>query len=183
MTSSNIELAADLTAAWLSNANTRANADDVPAFFLAAHAAVAGLATPAPATPAEDKQEPDYTPAVSARKSLADPDRIVSMIDGKAYSSLRRHLKANGLTPDQYRQRYGLKADYPMVAPGYSKARSEAAKRLGLGGGRRKAEVAPAAPPAASAPTGKKPRTKLSIAAAKAAATAHLSGKGAGAKA
>lgn len=175
MTSSNVDLAAALTQAWLSNPNTRANADDVPAFFLAVHAAVAGLAAPAPKVAAEEQVEPDYTPAVSVRKSLSDPDRIVSMIDGKAYSSLRRHLKANGLTPDQYRQRYGLKADYPIVAPGYSKQRSEAAKRLGVGGGRRKAEVAPTAALQAE----KKPRAKLGIAAAKAAAKAHLGGRAA----
>lgn len=177
------ELATRLTVAWLENPNTRAAADDVPAFFVAAHAAVAGLAAPDPEPADEQEQAPEYTPAVSARKSLSNPDRIVSMIDGKPYSSLTRHLKANGLTPDEYRQRYGLRADYPMVAPGYSKRRSEMSKRLGLGGGKRKAEAAPAAPQATPAPAGRKPRAKLGIAAAKAAAKAHLGGRGAGAKA
>ncbi len=149
------------------------------------HAAVAGLEAraPSPATAADQQAEPEYTPAVSARKSLADPNRIVSMIDGKPYSSLTRHLKARGLTPVEYRQRYGLKADYPMVAPGHSQMRAEVAKRLGFGGDRRKAEATPAEPPAAPAPAEKKPRAKLCIAAAKAAARAHLGGRGAGAKA
>jgi predicted transcriptional regulator len=55
------------------------------------------------------------------------------MIDGKPYRTLRRHLASSGLTPDDYRQRYGLRADYPMVAPAYSESRSALAKTIGLG--------------------------------------------------
>jgi len=55
------------------------------------------------------------------------------MIDGKPYKTLRRHLATNGLTPQEYRERYGLKADYPMVAPAYSESRSAMAKTIGLG--------------------------------------------------
>jgi predicted transcriptional regulator len=73
------------------------------------------------------------TPAVTARKSLADPDTIVSMIDGKAYSSLKRHITRLGYTPESYREAFGLKSDYPMVAPGYSERRREIAMKLGLG--------------------------------------------------
>jgi hypothetical protein len=67
------------------------------------------------------------------RKSLASPDRIISMIDGKPYRTLRRHLSTHGLTPDEYRARYKLKPDYPMVAPAYSEARRAMAKKIGLG--------------------------------------------------
>ncbi len=88
--------------------------------------------------------EQDFTPAVSARKSLASPDYIVSMIDGKPYKTLRRHLSTHGLTPDDYRARYNLPATYPMVAPSYSEARRETAKRLGLGRKPAAAEAAPA---------------------------------------
>jgi predicted transcriptional regulator len=71
--------------------------------------------------------------AATIRKSLASPESIISMIDGKPYKMLKRHLAIHGLTPAQYRQRYGLKSDYPMVAPAYSKFRSAAAKSNGLG--------------------------------------------------
>ncbi|RDE06145.1 MucR family transcriptional regulator [Sphingomonas aracearum] len=130
-----VELAADLTAAWLSNPNTRANAEDVPAFLQAIHAAVAGLAGAPGADASEEAAQPaaEHKAAVSVRKSLANPDHIISMIDGKPYRSLTRHLSANGLTPAEYRQRYGLKADYPMTAPSYSEQRRAMAKKIGLG--------------------------------------------------
>ena len=67
------------------------------------------------------------------RKSLANPDVIISMIDGKPYKTLTRHLSTNGLTPAEYRERYGMKADYTMTAPSYSAIRREMAKRIGLG--------------------------------------------------
>ena len=134
MTDDNIavELATELTVAWLSNPNTRTNAEDVPAFLKSMHDAVAGLGGPA-APEAEAEPAQDYTPAVTARKSLANPDFIISMIDGKPYKTLRRHLSTNGMTPDEYRQRYGLKADYPMVAPSYSENRRAMAHKIGLG--------------------------------------------------
>ncbi|WIW89585.1 MucR family transcriptional regulator [Sphingobium sp. V4] len=76
---------------------------------------------------------PEFVPATTARKSLASRDHIISMIDGKPYKTLKRHLSTNGLTPSEYRERYGLPRDYPMVAPGYSEQRREVAQRLGLG--------------------------------------------------
>lgn len=133
-----VELATELTVAWLSNPNTRTSPDDVPAFLQSMHAAVAKLEASGELEPAAVVQ--DYAPAVSVRKSLASPDHIISMIDGKPYKTLRRHLSTHGMTPDDYRQRYGLKADYPMVAPAYSESRSAMAKTLGLG---RKASPAP----------------------------------------
>ncbi len=127
-----VELAAELTAAWLANPNTRTSADEVPAFLISMHKAVAQLsATGATAQTEEPVQS--YEPAVTARKSLSSPDHIISMIDGKPYKTLRRHLATNGMTPEEYRARYNLKADYPMVAPSYSEARRTMAKSIGLG--------------------------------------------------
>lgn len=126
-----VELATELTIAWLSNPNTRTSADDVPAFLASMHQAVKGLDAPAPEADAAPSE--DHTPAVSVRKSLASKDHIISMIDGKPYKTLRRHLATNGLTPEDYRARYNLKADYPMVAESYSEARRAMAKTIGLG--------------------------------------------------
>lgn len=127
-----VELATDLTIAWLSNPNTRTSSDDVSAVLQSMHNAVAALGGDAPE--ASSTAEPtEYTPAVLSRKSLANKDHIISMIDGKSYKTLRRHLATNGLTPDEYRARYGLKKDYPMVAESYSESRREMAKKIGLG--------------------------------------------------
>ncbi len=129
-----VELAAELTIAWLSNPHTRVTVAEVPGFLRSMHDAVTKLSSagsPAPADASETS--PEYTPAVSVRKSLASRDHIISMIDGKPYRTLRRHLSSNGLTPEEYRQRYGLKHDYPMIAPGFSESRSAIAKTIGLG--------------------------------------------------
>jgi len=128
-----VELATELTIAWLSNPNTRTSADDVPAFLLQMHASVQSLF--GGSQPAETSAEApkEYVGAVTARKSLASPDHIVSMIDGKSYKTLRRHLATNGMTPAEYRERYNLKADYPMVAATYSESRRAMAKKIGLG--------------------------------------------------
>jgi len=71
-------------------------------------------------------------PAISIKKSVT-PDYLVSLEDGKQYRALKRHLAKLGLTPDEYRAKWGLPKDYPMVAPAYSQRRSELAKKLGLG--------------------------------------------------
>lgn len=102
---------------------------------------------PAAAEPAE----PEFVPAVSVRKSLASRDHIISLIDGKPYKSLKRHLSSHGLSPEEYRTRYRLPKTYPMVAPGYSEQRREVARRLGLG--RRKTEAAPATEVPTAAPS------------------------------
>lgn len=80
-----------------------------------------------------EEEEERHEPAVSVRKSLANPDHIISMIDGQPYKMLTRHLSTNGLTPDEYRKRYNLPADYPMTAPNYSERRRQLAKEIGLG--------------------------------------------------
>ena len=143
-----VELATALTVAWLSNSHNRVNAEDVPAFIAKMHETVAGLSSGAPAEEAAPAAE--YSPAVTARKSLASKDHIISMIDGKPYKTLRRHLSTNGMTPEQYRERYNLKADYPMVAESYSEARRAMAKTIGLG--RKKGETNAARADAAAKP-------------------------------
>lgn len=128
-----IELATELTIAWLSNPNTRTSADEVPAFLGKMHNSIAALAGNAQASGTTTDVPTDYSPAVTARKSLADPDYIVSMIDGKKYKTLRRHLSTHGMTPAEYRVRYGLKLDYPIVAANYSDNRRAIALKIGLG--------------------------------------------------
>ena len=147
MTDTNaVELATELTIAWLGNPNTRISADEVPAFLGKMHDTVSALLG-ATGTVATSEPATEYTPAVSARKSLASKDHIISMIDGKPYKTLRRHLSTHGMTPAEYRERYGLKADYPMVAETYSESRRAMAKKIGLGRkpGQRKGETVPAA--------------------------------------
>ena len=127
-----VELATELTIAWLSNPNTRADASEVPDFLRTMHEAVAGLSGSGQPTEQAETEE-QHVPAVSVRKSLASRDHIISLVDGKPYKTLRRHLAGHGLTPDDYRKRFGLKADYPMVAPAYAEARRDMAKKIGLG--------------------------------------------------
>lgn len=163
-----IELATELTIAWLNNPNNRVNSDEVPAFLQKMHATINDLASGAANQQGVSQQpQTDYTPAVSVRKSLASRDHIVSMIDGKPYKTLRRHLSTHGLTPEQYRERYNLKPDYPMVAPSYSDHRRAMAHKIGLGarGRNARAEQTPAASSSAAAPKPKRaPRKKASSA-------------------
>lgn len=147
-----VGLATELTIAWLSNPNTRTNADDVPAFLKQMHGPVANLSEPEAVPEASSR---DYTPAVTARKSLASPDHIISMVDGKPYKTLRRHLATNGMTPDDYRERYNLKSDYPIAAATYSESRRAMAKKIGLG--RKPGQTANGGPSKAAA---KVPRAK-----------------------
>lgn len=146
-----LELAAELTIAWLGNQNNRVSAEDLPAFLRTMHATVTELSgTISAAAEASEDAAPaqQYTPAVTVRKSLASKDHIISLIDGKPYKTLRRHLSGHGLTPEQYRERYNLKADYPMVAESYSEQRRAMAHKIGLGSKGRQAKAAAAAAPA-----------------------------------
>lgn len=104
--------------------------EDVPSFLQKSHEALTRLGA-GPQIEEEPKQE--YTPAVSVRQSSANKDHIISMTDGKPYKTLKRHLSRHGLTPDQYRERYGLKRDYPMTSANYSELRRKMAKTIGLG--------------------------------------------------
>jgi predicted transcriptional regulator len=129
-----VELAAEITMAWLGNPNTRADADDIATFITTLTGTINALDGQVQAASADaDQTNVTYMPAVSVRKSLASKDHILSMIDGKPYKTLRRHLATHGLTADQYRERYNLKADYPMVAETYSESRRAMAKKIGLG--------------------------------------------------
>ena len=148
--------------------------DDLPGFIAKTHTAIKGLNEPAPEVPSAPAA-PEFMPAVSVRKSLASREHILSLIDGKPYKTLKRHLSGHGLTPADYRARYGLKADYPMVAPAYSDHRREVARTLGLGRkvtGIRTASAGESAPaveaPAAATPA--PPATARKAPAVKAAA-------------
>lgn len=157
--SSLLELATELTMAWLANPNTRASAEEVPAFLQSMHGAVANLAAPQASTD-EAAATQEYTPATTVRRSLASKDHIISLIDGKPYKTLKRHLSGYGLTPAQYRERYSLKPDYPMVAENYAEMRRSLAKKIGLGrkAGTKVAAKSPAKSAAKPATKAKAPR-------------------------
>ena len=145
-------LTADIVAAYVSNNPVKP--DQLVRLITETYASLASVTAAAGA--AEDAG-PEFTPAVTVRKSLGRRDVILSMIDGKPYKLLRRHLTTHGLTPAEYRARYNLSKDYPMVAPAYSEMRRDTAKRLGLG---RKLRAAVAARADAPAKRGRKPAAK-----------------------
>ena len=115
---------ADVVSAYVAHNSVRAA--DLPDLISSVHGALQGLSAPQQAEP--EKREPP----VSIKKSIT-PDFLISLEDGRRYKTLRRHLNGRGLTPEQYREKWGLQRDYPMVAPNYAKQRSELAKALGLG--------------------------------------------------
>ena len=121
-----VEMAAEIVSAYVS-ANPVA-AQDIPALIRTVHGALKEISGPN-ATVVETSQEP----AVAVKKSVT-PDYIICLEDGKKFKSLKRHLRTQyGMTPDEYRAKWGLPHDYPMVAPNYAKERSNLAKRMGLG--------------------------------------------------
>ena len=125
-----ITLTADIVAAHVSNNSVAVN--DLPQLISNVFGALSGLSGAAPAP--EAKQEP----AVSVRSSIK-PDYIVCLEDGKKLKMLKRHLMTHyQMTPDQYRAKWGLNSDYPMVAPNYAETRRALAKSIGLGTKRRK---------------------------------------------
>ena len=122
-----MELTAQVVVAYVSNNSLPAA--DLPATIATIHTALGHTH----AAPAEEPVPEKLEPAVPIKRSLTD-DHIVCLEDGKTFKSLKRHIMTNHeLTPDEYRERWGLKPDYPMVAPGYAAKRSELAKSLGLG--------------------------------------------------
>ena len=127
-----VKLAAEIVAAYVSNNPVPPTA--LPELMAGVHAALNNLGGPRTVEAAQPVEQP--TPA-QIRKSVQQ-DGITSFIDGRSYKTLKRHLTAHGLTPEQYRERYGLPEDYPMTAPGYAAQRSALAKAIGLGvpGGR-----------------------------------------------
>jgi predicted transcriptional regulator len=108
---------------------------ELPGLIARVHAALVGLSTGSTATPA--LPAPRSEPAVSIKKSVTE-DHLICLEDGQKFRSLKRHLMSDhGLSPENYRAKWGLPNDYPMVAPGYTKVRSDLAKRSGLGQQRR----------------------------------------------
>jgi predicted transcriptional regulator len=108
-------------------------AEEIPALIGRVHAALTRVSSGA-GDPGADAQKP----AVPVKKSI-NPEFIVCLEDGKKFKSLKRHLRTQyNMTPEQYREKWGLPYDYPMVAPNYAAARSKLAKQMGLGQQRRK---------------------------------------------
>ncbi len=130
-TSNYIELAADIVSAYVSNNSVPSG--DLPGLISEVHTALIRVGSGAIELPAEAPK-----PAVPLKKSVT-PDYIICLEDGKKFKSLKRHLRTQyNMTPEQYREKWGLALDYPMVAPNYARARSELAKEMGLGQQRRK---------------------------------------------
>jgi predicted transcriptional regulator len=130
-TSNYIELAADIVSAYVSNNSVPTG--DLPGLISEVHTALMKVGVGAIELPTEAPK-----PAVPVKKSVT-PDYIVCLEDGKKFKSLKRHLRTQyNMTPEQYREKWTLPIDYPMVAPNYAKARSELAKEMGLGQQRRK---------------------------------------------
>ena len=123
-----LTLTADIAAAYVSNNTVQAS--DVPSVIQTIYRALAGVGAAA-AQPAPEPQKP----AVPIKKSIT-PDYLISLEDGKKYKSLKRHLRTQyNMSPDDYRTKWGLAKDYPMVAPNYAASRSALAKSMGLGRG------------------------------------------------
>lgn len=121
-----IDFAVSIVAAYVSH--NPVSQTDLPKLIQDVHGAIYGLMFPS-----ADVSPPELTPAVPPRKSVT-PDFIICLEDGKKFKSLKRHLMTHyNLTPAQYREKWGLPAEYPMVAPNYSATRSRLAKDNGLG--------------------------------------------------
>ena len=126
-----VELTANIVSAYLSNNPTPAS--EIPNLINQVHSALLRVSSGRSDAPPEPAK-----PAVSVKKSI-NPDYLVCLEDGKRFKSLKRHLRTQyNMTPEQYRDKWGLPADYPMVAPNYAVARSQLAKKMGLGQQRRK---------------------------------------------
>ena len=121
-----VELTANIVSAYLSNNPTPAS--EIPNLIGQIHAALQRVSTGRTETPLEPAK-----PAVSVKKSMT-PDYLVCLEDGKRFKSLKRHLRTQyNVTPEEYREKWGLPADYPMVAPNYAAQRSALAVNIGLG--------------------------------------------------
>jgi predicted transcriptional regulator len=133
------KLVTKVAVAWLTNPSHQLAADEVPALIGRIYDGLAALQAGAGEGDRIDRlTDLEYIPAVTVEESLASKDHILSMIDGKPYKALRRHVAAYGLTPQQYRERYRLHPTYPMVAENHSATRRELARRIGLSEMRKK---------------------------------------------
>lgn len=121
-----VELTAKIVAAYVSNNSI--NSSDLPQLINETHAALAR----ATGQTVEIERE-EQRPKVAVKKSVM-PDYIICLEDGKKFKSLKRHLRTHyNMTPEEYREKWGLPHDYPMVAPNYARQRSDLAKKMGLG--------------------------------------------------
>ena len=153
--SNRIELAAEIVAAYISN--NAVPSTELPTLIKSIYSALTQAA-------AGNDEEPrvELRPAVAVKKSIT-PDYIICLEDGKKFKSLKRHLRTTfDMTPEQYRAKWKLSADYPMVAPNYAKVRSELARAIGLGQSRKKempaARLAPRSVRGASSVKGRRTR-------------------------
>ena len=148
-----VGLAADIVGAYVSNNSVPAA--DLPGLIQSVHAALGATARGKTEEPAVELK-----PAVPIKKSIT-PDYLISLEDGKKYKSLKRHLRtAYDMSPEDYRAKWGLPADYPMVAPNYAAARSQLALKMGLGRKAAQAAAKPAAAEKAASAPAKRGRKK-----------------------
>jgi len=127
-----IEMTADIVSAYV-GANTL-TAAELPSLIQAVHRALSGVSSEAEAVEAAPQE-----PAVSVKRSIT-PEFLICLEDGRKFKSLKRHLRTKyNMSPEDYRSKWDLAKDYPMVAPNYAKARSDLAKQMGLGQGGRQA--------------------------------------------
>jgi len=127
-----IEMTADIVSAYVGN--NAVTAADLPGLIQSVHRALTGISSGVETAEVAPKE-----PAVPIRRSIT-PDFLVCLEDGRKFKSLKRHLRTKyNMSPEEYRAKWGLPKDYPMVAPNYAKARSDLAKQMGLGQGGRQA--------------------------------------------
>jgi len=126
-----IEMTGEIVSSFAANKNIAAS--DLPNLIRGVHGALTGVSV----NGAIEAEQPKLAPAVSVKKSIT-PDAIICLEDGRKFKSLKRHLRTKyNLSPEEYRAKWGLPKDYPMVAPSYAAARSQLAKSMGLGQGGR----------------------------------------------
>lgn len=129
-----VELTADIVAAYVSNHMVQVS--DLTTLIADVHQALNNTTSPTPVPAVVEKPKPP----VPIRKSIED-DYLICLEDGQKFKSLKRHLMTHyNMTPEEYREKWGLPADYPMVAPAYAEARSRLAKEMGLGQRRKRAK-------------------------------------------
>lgn len=144
------KLVADVAAAYFRNSHVTPT--EIPTVIDQIANSLSAIGAPVAEAPAEPEAQPKLTPA-QIRKSITR-DALISFEDSKPYKTLRRHLAVRGLSPDEYKNKWGLPKDYPMVAPSYSETRASLARSFGLGNraSRSEAEQAPPTPAAEAAP-------------------------------
>lgn len=176
------KIVGDVAAAYFGNSHV--TPAEIPIVINQIASSLLAVGAPAQENPVQAPAEPKLTPA-QIRKSITR-DALISFEDNKPYKTLRRHLAVKGLTPEEYRSKWGLPKDYPMVSPAYSEARSSMAKALGLGSrlAASRAKAGPAAAlvaeaePAITANGAQKGRRRAPTRARKAKAPAEKAGTG-----